>query len=60
MRVPGSLGAVDALQLKEADIGVGVALAALVAQVAALNVHCGGQIAISVISERGRILRLWL
>ena len=35
-------GGVDALEGEEADVGVGVALAALVAEVAGFDVDCGG------------------
>jgi hypothetical protein len=45
----GGLGAVDAFEGEEADVGVGVALAALVAEVAGFDVDCGGLLVVFVI-----------
>lgn len=43
--VLSGLGVFDALDLDEGSVGVGVALATLVRQMSALDIHCAGLLA---------------
>ena len=47
MHIPCCFGVVDALKCEEAHIGIRVALAALVPEMAAFDVYCGRQFAVA-------------